>query len=49
MEYTLKLTEQEAQVVLNALVKEPYQVSAAVINSIQQQATKQIEEINKKK
>lgn len=42
MELSLKLTEQEAQVVLNALVKEPYLSVVDVINKIQQQASEQM-------
>lgn len=42
MELTLKLTDQEAQTVLNALVKEPYLTVVDVINKIQQQASEQI-------
>lgn len=42
MELTLKLTEQEAQTVLNALVKEPYLSVVEVVNKIQQQASEQM-------
>lgn len=42
MELTIKLTEQEAQTVLNALVKEPYLSVVDVINKIQQQASEQM-------
>lgn len=44
MEYILKLTEEEAQKVLNALVKEPYGEVVDVINTIQQQAVEQRQE-----
>lgn len=44
MNFNLILTEQEAQIVLNALVKEPYGVVADVINNIQQQAFEQRKE-----
>lgn len=42
MEFTLKLTQEEAQIVLNALVKEPYLNVVDVINKIQQQASEQV-------
>jgi hypothetical protein len=41
MEFLLKLSEQEAQKVLDALVKEPYAEVVDVINNIQQQAVEQ--------
>lgn len=41
MEFTLKLNEQEAQQVLNTLIKEPYFEVVDVINTIQQQAVEQ--------
>jgi hypothetical protein len=41
MEFVLKLNEHEAQVVLNALIKEPYGEVVDVINKIQQQAVEQ--------
>lgn len=44
MELTLKLTEQEAQIVLNALVKEPYLSVVDVINKIQLQANEQMKQ-----
>lgn len=44
MGLTLKLTEQEAQIVLNALVKEPYSVVVDVVNKIQLQATEQMKQ-----
>ncbi len=43
MEFILKLSEEEAQIVLNALVKEPYREVVEVINNIQQQAVEQRE------
>lgn len=42
MELILKLTEQEAQKVLNALIKEPYVEVVDVINNIQLQASDQM-------
>lgn len=42
MELTFKLSEQEAQVVLNALIKEPYLSVVDVINKIQSQASEQL-------
>ena len=47
MEFTLKLTEQEAQTVLNALTKEPYGVVAGVIATIQAQAIEQRQKAQK--
>lgn len=44
MELTLKLTEQEAQLVLDSLVKEPYGLVVGVINKIQQQASEQMKQ-----
>lgn len=41
MEFNFKLTEQEAQIMLNALTKEPYQQVVNVINKIQNQAIEQ--------
>lgn len=41
LEFTLKLNEQEAQQVLNALIKEPYGEVVDVINNIQKQAVEQ--------
>ena len=41
MEFTFILTENEAQIVLNALVKEPYGLVIDVINKIQEQAIEQ--------
>lgn len=42
MELTFKLTEQEAQQVLGALVKESYITVVDVINKIQEQASEQM-------
>lgn len=42
MEFNFKLTEQEAQIVLNALIKEPYGLVVEVINKLQLQASEQI-------
>jgi hypothetical protein len=42
MELSFKLTQQEAQTVVNALVKEPFIQVADVINKIQSQATEQM-------
>jgi len=47
MEFTFKLTEQESQIMLNALTKEPYGLVVNVINKIQQQATEQRQEKEK--
>lgn len=44
MDLTFKLTEQEAQIVLDALVKEPYVTVVDVINKIQQQANEQMKQ-----
>lgn len=41
MEFNFQLTEQEAQVMLNALSKEPYGLVVEVINKIQSQAIEQ--------
>ena len=41
---TLELTEGEAQIILNALVKEPYINVVDLINKIQNQASEQIQE-----
>lgn len=41
MEFTFKFTQQDAQKVLNALIKEPYVEVVDVINNIQQQAVEQ--------
>jgi hypothetical protein len=41
MDFTFKLNEQEAQIMLNALTKEPYGLVVDVINKIQQQAIEQ--------
>lgn len=47
MEFTIKLTEQEAQLMLNALSKEPYGLVVGVINKIQEQAIEQREKTQK--
>lgn len=44
MELTLKLTDQEAQVVLNAIAKEPLGQVIEVFNKIQLQASEQMQE-----
>ncbi|MFE8697987.1 hypothetical protein ACFYKT_16720 [Cytobacillus sp. FJAT-53684] len=41
MEFTFKLTEAEAQKVLDALIKEPYITVVDVVNKIQEQASEQ--------
>ncbi|MDA1558304.1 hypothetical protein PDK45_25585 [Bacillus cereus] len=46
MELTFKLTEQEAQKVLNALVKESYIEVVDVVNKIQMQASEQMDNNN---
>lgn len=38
-----EFTEQEAQIILNALVKEPYGQVVEVINSLQKQAAEQMQ------
>jgi len=45
MELIFKLNEQDAQIVLNALTKEPYVAVVDVINKIQQQASEQMKEV----
>ena len=42
MELTFKLTQEEAQSILNVLVKEPYVSVVDVINKIQLQASEQM-------
>lgn len=44
MELTFKLTEQEAQVMLNAIAKEPYGLVSSLINKIQTQADEQMKQ-----
>ena len=44
----LNLTEEQAQKVLNALVKEPYIDVVDTINAIQQQASEQIDKPDSK-
>ena len=46
MELTFKLTQEEAQSILNALVKEPYVTVVDVVNKIQLQASEQMQEKN---
>lgn len=41
MKFNFKLTEEEAQIVLNALLKEPCGLVIDVVNNIQQQAVEQ--------
>lgn len=41
---TLELTQSEAQMILNALVKEPYINVVDLINKIQNQASEQMQE-----
>ena len=41
---TLELTKEEAQIVLNALVKEPYLQVYELIDNIQNQSSEQLEE-----
>lgn len=43
MDFTFKLTEKEAQIVLNALLKEPCGLVLEVVNNIQNQAIEQRE------
>lgn len=42
MIFEFKLTEQEAQIVLDSLVKQPYVYVVQIINNIQQQAGEQM-------
>ena len=42
----LELTQDEAQIILNALIKEPYSIVFELINSIQEQASEQIKNEN---
>jgi hypothetical protein len=42
-EYTLKLTEQEINYVLNVLVKQPYIEVAEIVEHITKQAAEQIQ------
>lgn len=44
MEFTFKLTEQETQLVLNAIAKEPLNQVIDVFNKIQSQASEQLEQ-----
>lgn len=46
MELNFNLTEQEAQIILNALIKEPYIQVVEVVNKIQLQASEQIKDEN---
>lgn len=43
IEFTFTLTEEEAQKVLNALIKEPYGLVVDVVEKIQKQAIEQRE------
>ena len=47
MELTFQLTEQEAQQILDALVKQPYIEVVDVINKVQQQASQQMKKESK--
>lgn len=40
MEYSLKLTEEEIRIIVNALFNRPYGEVAKLINSIEKQITK---------
>lgn len=44
MEFNFKLTEKEAQIILNALIKEPYVEVVDLINKIQAQASEQMQD-----
>lgn len=44
MELIFKLNEQEAQIILNALTREPYITVVDVVNKLQQQASEQMKE-----
>lgn len=43
MEFTFKFSEQHAQIIMNALVKEPFQQVAEVITSVQSQVQSQLQ------
>ena len=45
MELNFKLTEKEAEIVINALAKEPFIKVVDVINKVQVQAKEQLESI----
>jgi|GEM_PF-7133823 len=48
MDFIFKVSEQSANIILQALAKTPYEVSANVIHELQKQANEQIEANNKK-
>ena len=48
MDFIFKVSEQNANVILQALSKAPYEVSANVIHELQKQTNEQIEANNKK-
>jgi len=48
MDFIFKVSEQNANVILQSLSKAPYEVSANVIHDLQKQAQEQIEANNKK-
>ena len=43
MEFTIKITQEEGQIILSALGKQPFEQVASVISNIQQQASEQME------
>lgn len=42
MEFTFKLTDKEAQTIMNSLAKEPYHLVFELINKFQTQASEQM-------
>lgn len=47
MEFTFKLSEKDAQIILNALIKQPYIEVVDVINKVQEQASEQMQMVEK--
>jgi len=47
-QFNFSLTQKEADIVINSLVKQPYEVSAGVINTMQSQFKEQAEKQEKK-
>lgn len=43
LEFNFNVTEQEANIILNALAKEPFNIVVNVINKVQLQAKEQID------
>ena len=48
MNYTYIFDEKESQIILNALVKQPYIEVVEIINKLQEQAKKQLDEKNER-